>query len=99
MYIARNRAIQVPFKLRTREKRVDQKALLDSGATECFINPRTVQWLQLPTKKLLKPCSVRNVDGQPTRAGTINKPSELHANSKERKRNTTVSLAILRTDG
>jgi len=39
MYIARNHAIQVPFQLRTKTKRVDQKALLDCGATECFIHP------------------------------------------------------------
>src|SRR5260221_3485848 len=78
MYIAKNRAIQVPFKLHTREKRVDQKALLDSGATECFINPRAVQRLQLPTKKLLKPRSVRNVDGTLNKAGVIDKAVELH---------------------
>src|SRR5260221_241909 len=77
MYIARNHAIQVPFKLQTRSKRVNQRALLDSGATECFINPRAVQRLQLPTKKLLRPRSVRNVDGTLNKAGIIDKAVEL----------------------
>ena len=47
MYIARNHAIKVPLQLRTSRKRVDQKALLDSGATECFIHPQVVARLQL----------------------------------------------------
>jgi len=55
MYIARNHAIQVPFQLRTKMKQVDQKALLDCGATKCFIHPRAVECLKLTTKKLVKP--------------------------------------------
>jgi len=49
MYIARKHAIQVPFQLRTRKKQVNQKALLDSGATECFIYPHAVKQLKLAT--------------------------------------------------
>jgi hypothetical protein len=71
MYIARNHAIQVPFQLRTRKKRADRKALLDSGATECFIHPWMVQQLGLKTKNLAKPWKVRNVDGTPNQAGEI----------------------------
>ena len=50
MYIARKHAIQVPFQLRTRRKQVDRKALLDSGATECFIHPCAVKQLKLATQ-------------------------------------------------
>jgi predicted aspartyl protease len=71
MYIARNHAIEVPFQLRTRKKRADRKALLDSGATECFIHPRMVRQLGLKTKDLSKPRKVRNVDGTPNQAGEI----------------------------
>ena len=77
MYIARNHAIQVPFQLKTRTKRADQKALLDSGATENFIHPRVVQRLQLKTKKLVKPRSVRNVDGTLNKAGRIEQAVEI----------------------
>ena len=62
MYIAWNHAIKVPFQLQTSWKRVNQKALLDSSAMECFIHPRVVAWLQLSKWKLDKPQKVQNVD-------------------------------------
>ena len=71
MYIARNHAIKVPFQLWTSRKRVNQKALLDSGATECFIHPRVVARLQLTKRKLEKPRKVQNVNG------TANKDREI----------------------
>jgi len=57
--------------LRTRKKRVDQKALLDSGATECFIHPQVVAQLGIKTRKLTAPRNVQNVDGMPNKAGKI----------------------------
>ena len=77
MYIAKKHAISVPFQMQTRTKRVDQKALLDSGATECFVHPRIVQRLQLPTKQLQKLRSVRNVDGTVNKSGAIEKAVEI----------------------
>ena len=67
IYVTRNHSITVPFQLRTMTKRVDRtaRALLDSGATECFVivNPRAFDRLKLRTRKLPKPRNVRNVDG------------------------------------
>jgi len=57
--------------LRTRKKRVDQKVLLDSGATECFIHHNTVRRLGIATRKLQIPRNVHNVDGTPNKAGKI----------------------------
>jgi len=57
--------------LRTRKKRVDQNALLDSGATECFIHPQAVVRLGLKTRKLVNPRNVRNVDRTPNKARKI----------------------------
>ena len=71
MYRAKNKAIYVPFMLRTSKRRVDRKALLDSGATECFINPRAVRELEIKPRKLISPRNVRNVDGTPNKAGKI----------------------------
>src|SRR5260221_5077753 len=61
VYRSKNKAIYVPFAIRTSKRRVDQKALLDSGATECFISPRTAQELGIKTWKLHTPRNVRNV--------------------------------------
>ena len=66
--------------LRTRKQRVDQKVLLDSGATECFVHHRTVQRLGLETRKLMNPRSIQNVDGTPNKAGQITEAVELLTN-------------------
>jgi hypothetical protein len=43
-------------------KRAETSALLDSGATENFINPDYARELKLPTEELAEPCKVFNVD-------------------------------------
>jgi len=87
VYRSKNKVIYVPFALRTKERRVDQKALLDSGATECFIHPRKVKQLGIKTKKLQTPRSIRNVDGTPNKAGKITGAAEFvtdHIGTKTR---------------
>ena len=81
MYIAQNHAIKVPFQLRTSQKRVDQKALLDSGTTECFIHPRVVAQLQLTKRKLEKLQKVQNVDGTTNKDGEILEAEDLLVNN------------------
>jgi len=68
--------------LRTRKRRVNQKALLDSGATECFVHPLMVKRLGLETWKLPHPRNVRNVDGTPNKAGKITEAVDLIANHR-----------------
>jgi len=81
MYIARKYAIQVPFQLRTRRKQVDRKALLDSGATECFIHPHAVKQLKLTTQTLPKAQKVQNVDRTNNKAGQILEAIDLMVNN------------------
>jgi len=85
MYIAWNHAIQVPFQLRTKTKQVDQKALLDCGATECFIHPQAVECLKLVTRKLVKPRKVQNVDSTPNKSGEILEAVDLLVNNNGQK--------------
>ena len=81
MYIAWNHAIKVPFQLWTSRKRVDQKALLDSGTTECFIHPCVVAQLQLIKWKLEKPQKVQNVDSTPNKDREILEAVDLLVNN------------------
>jgi len=81
MYIARKHAIQVPFQLQTRRKQVDRKALLDSGATECFIHPCAIKQLKLTTRMLAKARKVQNVDGTSNKAGQILEAVDLTVNN------------------
>lgn len=72
VYVARNKAIKASVSLYTCEQGVvTRNALLDSGATECFINPRLVQKLQLPTTKLKTPRKVRNIDRSLDKSRTV----------------------------
>jgi hypothetical protein len=46
-------------------------ALMDSGATENFIDPRTVEHLRLPIKKLPHPRIIYNINQSLNKAGSI----------------------------
>ena len=63
----------------------EETALLDSGATENFIDHATIVCLRLGTKKLEKPCQVFNVDGTYNRHGTITHACDLLVNKGGKK--------------
>jgi hypothetical protein len=71
VYIAKNKSIKIPVLLYTKSDEAEKQALLDSGATECFIHPRMTREMNLPTYELKKPRNVRNVDGTTNRMGQI----------------------------
>ena len=54
-----------------------EKALLDSGATENFLNTRTVHRLKLTTHTLKEPQYIYNVDGSNNKAGQITHSCQL----------------------
>jgi hypothetical protein len=71
VYISRKRSIKINLLLHTEQKRAIKKALLNSGATECFIHPKIVKQLQLIKVKLPKPRKVKNVDGTLNQSGEV----------------------------
>jgi hypothetical protein len=54
-----------------RSKRAKTIALLDSGATENFINISYTQKLNLPIQRLTQERRLFNVNGTPNKAGTL----------------------------
>jgi len=98
MYIAQKHAIQVPFQLRTRRKQVDWKALLDSGATECFIHPRAIKQLKLTTRTLAKARKVQNVDRTSNKAGQILEAVDLMVNNNREQALHTFYVANIGQD-
>ncbi len=52
-------------------KRAKTVSLLDSGATENFLNLEYAKWLHLPIKKMLHPHKLFNVDGLENKAGQL----------------------------
>jgi hypothetical protein len=57
--------------LHSRLKRADAIALLDSGATENFMNLEYAKYLHLPIQRLKEPRKLFNIDG------TLNQSGEL----------------------
>ena len=68
-------------------KRVETPTLLDSGATENFINANYAQYLRLPIKRLTTPRKVYNVDGTPNRKGDIVAYTDLEVWTGEKRTN------------
>ena len=52
-------------------------ALIDSGATENFLDPRAVIKLRLPTEELQNPRNILNIDGTNNKAGQITRKCQL----------------------
>jgi predicted aspartyl protease len=75
--MARNKYIKTGFLIHTSRKRAENHALLDTGATECFIHPRLVNKLGLKERPLRRPQNVRNIDGTINQAGKTTMGVEL----------------------
>src|SRR5258708_10459220 len=52
-------------------KRAKAIALVDSGATENFMNLTYAKWLQLPIKQMEEPQKLLNVDGTENKGGEL----------------------------
>jgi len=61
------------FYIHSIAKRAEAVALLDSGATENFLNLSYAKWLRLPIKQLPSPCTLLNVDGTENTSVKFNK--------------------------
>jgi hypothetical protein len=62
-------ALNIEIILTTTHK--TELALIDSGATENFIDPQTVEWLRLPITQLPHPRIINNIDGTLNQAGSV----------------------------
>jgi len=71
-------AIRIPFQFKHYQGQAEETALLDSGATENFMDFKTVCQHRLGTKKLIVPRPVYNVDGMPNIHGTITQTCKLY---------------------
>ena len=86
IYLSKINSIRIKFPLSYYRGTAEEWALINSGATENFINSRTVAKLQLGTKKLTIRHPVYSVDGTPNLNGAITHAVDLlvkQGNKKE----------------
>ena len=69
--ITKRNSLHVPFTLHHFKGTEKEIALLDTGATESFVDRKTVQRLKLGTQTLDTPRPIYNMDGSPNKTGTI----------------------------
>jgi hypothetical protein len=81
--------------IHTASKRAETPALLDTGATENFINHQYATHLRLPVKHLQNPQRVYNVDGTPNKKGEIQFYTDLVVRTGERRTNMRFFLTEL----
>ena len=68
-------ALKIKLVLSTTQK--TKEALIDSRATECFLDHRTVSHLRLPLEPLKAPRTIHNINGTHNQAGQITHKSRL----------------------
>jgi hypothetical protein len=71
MYIKQLTSMNVPFSFQTAHAKAEETALLDSGATENFIDEMTWKRMKVGRQPLVKPIKVYNVDGTENKQGEM----------------------------
>ncbi len=63
--------MHIPVSIRTSNTMADIKALVDSGATDCFMSERFVRRMKLGKRPLQRPRKIWNIDNTANQAGEI----------------------------
>ncbi len=98
MYSIKEDSITVPIDLYMWHKKTEVEALLDCGATENFVDARTLEKLGMGTRLLQHPRIVQNVDGMENQAGTITKYCNLYVKKGPEKKKQQFFVANLGRD-
>jgi hypothetical protein len=95
VFLSNRQSMSIRVYIHTASKRAETPALLDTGATENFINHQYATHLRLPVKRLQNPRKVYNVDGTPNKKGEIQFYTDLEVRTGERKTNMRFFLTEL----
>jgi len=83
------------FFIHSKSKRAKAIALIDSGATENFMNLGYAKYLQLPIKRLEEPWSLFNVDGTTNKSGSLQFYTDLQVQTGTQRTNLRFFLTDL----
>ena len=76
--------MKIPVSFRTSRAMTDKRILVDSGATDNFIDPRFITRLGLGTRELERPRKIWNIDGTNNQAGMLTKYVDLSVRTGKR---------------
>jgi hypothetical protein len=96
--VSKRNSIHVPFKLHHFRGTSEETVLLDTGATESFIDIGIVKRLKLGAQELEMSCPVYNVDGTLNHQETITQVCYLLISQGNKKQRTPFYVTNLRTD-
>src|SRR6267142_709236 len=94
VFISARKSMTVRTYIHTIAKRAEMVALLDSGATENFLNLTYARWLKIPIKRLPNPRTLLNVDGTENRSGCL----EFYTDLQVRTGNDIMKLQFFLSD-
>ena len=95
VFLSNRQSMSIRVYIHTENNRFDTAALLDSGATENFINHRYATHMRLPVKRLPNPRKVFNVDGTPNKKGDIQFYTDLEVRTGQKSTNMRFFLTDL----
>jgi gag-polyprotein putative aspartyl protease len=98
MYVSKENTLEIPFEFKTYMAKAEEIALVDSGATENFIDYQTVVQLRLGSKKLPVPRPVHNINGTKNKAGEITHSVDLYVNLGKREQCVRLFITNLGKD-
>jgi hypothetical protein len=78
MYIIKHKALKIPIEFIMYHTKAEIVTLINSGATNNFINFRTVTKLQLGTQKIPRARQIFNLDGTQNQAGLVEESIHLY---------------------
>src|SRR5882672_528364 len=95
VYISSRKSMTLRFFIHSKSKRAEAIALIDSGATENFMNLGYAKHLQLPIKRLEEPRSLFNVDGTTNKSGSLQFYTDLQVQTGSQRTNLRFFLTDL----
>ena len=90
--------MKVPITIKTSYNTAEVPSLVDSGATDNFIHPRTIRQLRLGTSLLDKPKRLFNVDDTQNKAGSVTRYVDLSVTTNREERQMRFLVSDIRRE-
>src|SRR6202451_2423517 len=98
VYIMRYRSMRIPVSIRTSYYKADVQALVDSGATDNFVNPRFVKKMGLGMVPLERARKIWNIDDTENRLGKITHYVDLQVSTNGRDKDMRFLVTDIRKE-